>query len=179
VLRTELPAFVHGLWRENPGTVSALVDFLRREAGADDVVVTNYAWDPLYFHTKRPQGLKLLPQSPPAVVRTARERGLPGRVFSVQEARWVVWRPVWEGYLGYRLELVEKALARQGARLEPVASFPETKWESRPELAFHRFPGDRYLFPAEAARIREAPDAVVYRVVWPEPGRAGASDAGS
>lgn len=168
ILRTELPAYASGLWRENPGTVSALVDFLHREAGPDDVLITNYAWDPLYFHTGLPQGLKLLPNAPGPVLRAAQERGLPRWIFGVQDARWVVWRPAWEGYLGYRFEWVEAALARHGARLQAVATFPETKWENRPELHFHRFPGDRYLFPDNVARIREASDAVVYRVLGPE-----------
>ena len=97
------------------------------------------------FRTNLPQGLKLLPDYP--VSAAARAAGLPEYVFGVEGARWLVWRWLWNGYLGYDFDTVARELRAGGASLELVASLPDSRWENRPELHFHRFPGGTYAFP--------------------------------
>jgi 4-amino-4-deoxy-L-arabinose transferase-like glycosyltransferase len=144
-LRTEWIGYARELFEPNPGPVSAIVRFLREHAAPGEILITNYEWEPIYFHTDLPQGLKIMPGYP--VHAVARASGLPEYVFSTKGARWVVWRPLWDGYRGYHLERIEQELRARGASLELVASFPDARWENRPELHFHRFPGDFYPFP--------------------------------
>jgi hypothetical protein len=63
---------------------------------------------------------------------------------------------------------VRAALAARGARLEETASFPETLWENRPELYWHRFPKAGYPFAthALAAGPLYSP-ARLFRIHWP------------
>jgi hypothetical protein len=151
--------------RGEPGTASLLIDHLERRAGPDDVIVTNYSWENLYFYGGRPQGLRL-PLA--GAVRTAAlEAGLPGYVFGVDGADWVVWRPAAEPIPGWDLARITGELAEQGATLERVATFRETLTENRPELHYHRFPGLGMVYAPTrmgAAGPRLA-DAEVHRVV--------------
>jgi hypothetical protein len=149
-LRLEWIGYLRELRETDPGSVSRIADFLTRNASADDVVVTNYEWEPLYFHTNLPQGRKILPEH--GIARAARAKGLPDYVFEVEGARWVVWRPPWEGSLGLRFGDVRSELERSGKRLVPVATPPETLWENRPEIHYHRFPGLGYLYPGDMLR---------------------------
>jgi len=56
----ELGAFARELVAWSPGTDSRIVEFLRSHAQAGCRVVTNYASEPLYFHTGLPQAYKVL-----------------------------------------------------------------------------------------------------------------------
>lgn len=170
VLRAEWLGFARELRETDPGTVARLVDLLGREAGSDDVLITNYEWEPLYFHTRLPQGLKVLPGYP--IHAAARAHGLPAYVFGVDGARWLVWRWPWEGYQDYRFRDVRRALEERGATLQRVAVLPDTRWENRPELHFHRFPGGLLVDPAGMDLLRRGQrlEAVVFRVAWPAAG---------
>jgi 4-amino-4-deoxy-L-arabinose transferase-like glycosyltransferase len=172
LFRTEWLGYARELRETDPGTVAEVVDFLARRAGPDDILITNYAWDPIYFHSRLPQGLKVLPEH--EIHAAARAAGLPDYVFDVTGARWVVWRWPWNGYQGYELERLRAELAPRGAKLELETVVRETVWENRPELHFHRFPGIGHVFPVGSeflgfGRIRGAP---VFRVVWPAEGEA-------
>jgi hypothetical protein len=171
LLRSEWLGFARDLVGPEPGTVTRLVELLGREARPDDILITNYAWEPLYFHTRLPQGLKVLPGYP--IAPAARAAGLPEYVFGVDGARWLVWRWPWEGYQDYRFREVREQLAARGATLERVAVLPDTQWENRPELHFHRFPGEAYVYPRDVALVRRnmRMEAAVFRITWPEPTR--------
>ncbi len=164
-LRREWVGYLRELRESDPGTVSRVVDVLARRAGPDDLLVTNYDWEPLSFHTDLPQALKILPEY--EIREAARAHGLPGYVFEATDARWVVWRPPWEGYQGYAFESVRGELERAGRRLERAAFLPETVWENRPEIHFHRFPGLGHLYPLDLRRAGYGygGPASVYRVV--------------
>src|SRR5438093_10109909 len=54
--------FIRDLFRSNPGTLAASCEFLRKNAKPSDVVITNYESEPLYFHTRLPQGMKIMKQ---------------------------------------------------------------------------------------------------------------------
>jgi hypothetical protein len=164
-LRLELFGFARELWRHDPGSVSHISDWLAAHAGPEDVIITNYAWDPIYFHTRLRQGLKILPHY--EIHDAARARGLPEYVFSVEGADFVIWRWPWLGYQGYQLDQIRAAVEARGARLERVAVLPETVWENRPELHFHRFPGLGHLFPfgMQFQGYGLTPGAPVFRVV--------------
>jgi 4-amino-4-deoxy-L-arabinose transferase-like glycosyltransferase len=159
VVRRELVGFAGELVGSSPGTDSRIIAFLRANARPGDVVVTNYAWEPLYFHTRLPLGYTVLESYP---IRAAAEAaGLPDYVFEPERARWVVWRAPWEGYQGYRWADVTARLRAAGATLERVAAFHETVFENRESLHFRRFPGVGYLYPQPFGRM---PPARVYRV---------------
>src|SRR5262249_29701050 len=51
--------FLHDLFESNPGTVSDCLAFLQQNAKRGDLVITNYESEPLYFHTRLPQGMKI------------------------------------------------------------------------------------------------------------------------
>ncbi len=164
LLRTEWVGFLAELRETTRGTNARIIAFLEEHAEADDVLVTNYAWEPLYFYTGLPQGLKVLPEH--VIHEAARKAALPDYVFGVEQARFVVWRAPWESYQGYFFADVSRALREDGARLVVAARFPETIWENRPELHFRRFPRVGYIYRA-GMRIRgidRHADAVVYRV---------------
>ncbi len=164
LLRTELLAFAHELVDWSPGTDSRLIAFLRANARRGDVVVTNYAWEPLYFHTGLPQGYKVLESYP--ISAAAKAAGLPAYVFRPDDARWLIWRLPWEGYQGYQWDDVTARLAASGATLERVTTFPETVFENRENLHFRRFPVVGYLYPRSVGRpaFGATPPAQVFRV---------------
>lgn len=160
-LTTEQWLFLGDLWRENPGTVAAISQFLREHAKPGEILIANYGWEPLYFHTRLPQGLKILPGYP--VYQAARRKGLPEYVFGIDHARWVVWRPLWEGYQGYRLATVAHDILAEGGLLTQVAQVDETFWENRENIHFRRFSGGRYV----SAWPDKLPSAVIFSVEWP------------
>lgn len=153
--------FLSDLFVANPGTVAKVSDFLRQQAQPGDKLITNYEWEPLYFHTGLPQALKILPGYP--IYQAAKSKGLPDYVFDVDEARWIVWRSVWEGYQEYFARSVEKQVSQRGGRIEHVTQFPETLWENRENIHFHRFAGERYLFHER----EKLPAAEILRINWP------------
>jgi hypothetical protein len=159
--------FVRGLGVPNPGTLPELVDFLEKNAGLDEILVTNFAWDNLYFYRQQPQGFRISPEAP--VLETARALGLPEYVFGLDGAAWVIWRHASDPLPGHPFEKVRSELEARGAELQAVASFRETVWENRPELHWHRFPRVGYIFaPARVGpEGRKWPDATAYRVVRP------------
>src|SRR5262245_32099907 len=176
IVRTELLGFARELVETSPGTDSGVIAFLREHARSGDVVITNYAWEPLYFHTNLPQGYKILESYP--IRAAALEAGLPDYVFRPDSARWIVWRAPWEGYQDYTWRDVFERLAASGATVEQVATLPETVFENRENLHFRRFPGLGYLYPRSVGRAaygRAAP-ARIYRV-RPGPPPAGRSGA--
>ncbi|HEX2484696.1 MAG TPA: glycosyltransferase family 39 protein [Myxococcota bacterium] len=167
-------AFVRGLGAPDAGTLHPLVGLLRERAARDDVVLTNFGWDGLYYYSDLGLGMRIDPSAP--VYAHARRRELPRYVFDVDDADWIVWRGGNEAFLGYPflllgqpLEALRARLAARGARLELVAELPETLWENRPELFWHRFPGLGHPFapPRLGARGPRYRDARVFRVSWP------------
>jgi hypothetical protein len=153
--------FVRDLFRPNPGTVAAACEFLRKNAGPGDVVVTNYESEPLYFHTRLPQGMKIMKQD--SIYEIAKRRHLPDYVFGVDQAHWVVWRFNWDDYLGIKWADVEHRLLSEGAKINDAAQLEETAWENRENIHFHRFAGRRYLFPQD----KDLAPARIFRVDWP------------
>jgi hypothetical protein len=165
---TQWLAFVRGLGVPDPGTLPPLADLLRANAGPDDVVLTNFGWDNLYFYTRLPQALRIAPDAS-AVRRKARALGLPSYVSSINGIDWLVWRGNGDALFGHTLEEVGRELESRGAWLERIATLRETQWENRPELAWHRFPRDGYPFAPRRIGAQGAhyPDAQVFRVHWP------------
>ncbi len=157
----ELLAFMRDLKQENPGTLAQACQFLQDHADAGDLVLTNYDWQPLYFYTRLPQSLRIFPSDP--IYWVAKQKGLPEYVFNVAGVRWLVWRPVWDGYFGYRGSEIGRNLLSSGAQITKVAEFPETIFENRPELHFHRFSGGKYFFIALDSRV----SAQIFRIDWP------------
>jgi 4-amino-4-deoxy-L-arabinose transferase-like glycosyltransferase len=159
--------FVRGLGVPDPGTLPELVGWVRTHAAPEDILVTNFAWDNLYFYTKQRQGFRMAPEAP--VRETALALGLPSYVFGLDGVQWLIWRHASDPLPEYPFERVRRELEARGAKLEQVASFREVLWENRPELHWHRFP--QVGFPFAPRRLGAAgrlyPDAIVYRVVWP------------
>jgi hypothetical protein len=153
--------FISDLFQNNPGTVATVSDFLRNHAQPGDKLITNYEWEPLYFHTGLAQALKILPDYP--IYQAAKLKELPEYVFDVDQARWVIWRPIWEGYQGYSSSDVRRQIIDRGGRIEQVADLPETLWENRENIHFRRFSGGRYLFHDPEI----FPPASIFRVSWP------------
>jgi hypothetical protein len=153
--------FLRDLSGQPPGTLGQICQFLQRNAKGGDILITNYDWEPLYFYTRLPQALKILPEYP--IYETARRKGLPDYVFNVDHARWVIWHPIWEGYVGYSGEEVERQTLAAGARATRVAQFQETIWENRPEIHLHRFSKDKYFFTAPENLL----PAEIFRIDWP------------
>ncbi|MBX7166801.1 MAG: glycosyltransferase family 39 protein [Pirellulales bacterium] len=171
LFRTEVPAFLPEYWSRNAGVVTSLSAYLRGHAKRDDLLITNYEWEPLYFHTGLKQAYKVLPQYD--CVGAARRHNLPEYVFSTQGARWVVWRPIWDGYMDYRLTQVRQELEQQGARLQLVHDVRDTRWENREGVHFRRFPnvGQLYFVWLGPGKLGVNPDwgrAQIYRVTWPD-----------
>lgn len=157
-LRMPQLAFVRGLITPNQGTVAAICEFLEGRAKPGDILLTNYAWEPLYFHTGLPQALKVLPSSP--IYNAARERHLPDYVFYVDRVRWIVDRRAWGANGGQDLNRVLTELRARGYRVTLAAAFPETVWENRENIHFRRFPNDKYFYPWYGL----LPDARIYKV---------------
>lgn len=145
VFRTAQPAFLDSLGRTNAGTTGRIVEYLQRHAAADDIVVTNYAWEPLYFHTGLRQGMTVLPSYP--IYSAARDRKLPEYVFRPDGARWIVWRRAWGAYRGQQLDRVLEYFASQNVPVTLVAAVPETLWENRENVHFRRYAGNKYIYP--------------------------------
>jgi len=162
LLGTEQWLFLRDLWNENPGTVAETCKYLQRFAKPGDVLITNYCWEPLYFHTRLPQAMKILSGYP--VYEAARRKGLPEYVFGVDHVRWLVWRPPYEGYQGYRWANVAREILAQGGRITRVAEVKETHWENREDIFFRRFSGGIYLYRS----LEKVPPAGIFRVDWPE-----------
>ena len=158
---TEQFLFLRDLWRENPGSVAQACRFLKPTAKAGDVLIANYGWESLYFYTRLPQALKILPDYP--IYDRARRKNLPEYVFGVDRARWIVWRLYWEGYQGYRWSEVEKAIVEKGGRITQVAEVAETIWENRENIHFRRFSGGVHLYPWAPS----FPPEGIFRVDWP------------
>ena len=148
------------LFRTNTGALGETCEFLNTYARPADRVIANADQDPLYFHTRLPQALKLLPGYP--IYETARRQGLPNYVFSVDGARWIVWRYFWDGFDGYRWTDVAKAITDDGGRLTQVATLKETIWENREDIHFRRFAGNRYLYSG----FEDMPPGGIFRVDW-------------
>lgn len=163
LLRDDLLSFVRELRQENPGTVAHVSKFLKNQAAPDDILITNYSWEPVYFHTGLRQGLKIIEGYP--IYDAARKHKLPDYVFGIEGVRWIVWRWPWEGYRGYAWEPLQQALRENGAAITKVAEMPETTWENRPEAHFHRFPGNDYKYPWFPPDAE--PAAEIFRVDWP------------
>ena len=153
--------FVRDLFRANPGTVAAACEFLHKNAAPSDVVITNYESEPLYFHTRLPQGMKIMKQD--SIYEIAKRRQLPDYVFGVEHARWVVWRFNWDDYLGIKWADLEHRLLSEGAKISDAAQLEETAWENRENIHFHRFVGARYLFPQD----KHLAAAHIFHVDWP------------
>jgi 4-amino-4-deoxy-L-arabinose transferase-like glycosyltransferase len=153
--------FLRDLSGQEPGTLGKVCQFVREHAKPGDVLITNYDWEPLYFYTRLPQALKVLPDYP--IYNAARRKGLPDYVFNVDRVRWIVWRPIWENYVGYSGEELERQTLSAGARVTRVARFEETIWENRPEIHLHRFSADKYFFTAPEHLL----PAEIFRIDWP------------
>ena len=153
--------FLSDLFQSNPGTIATISTFLRDHALPGDKLITNYEWEPLYFHTRLPQALKILPDYP--IYSAAKGKRLPDYVFDVDQARWIIWRPIWDGYQGYFGADVERQIVERGGRAERIAEVPETLWENRENIHFRRFSGGRYLFHGPET----FPSANIFHIVWP------------
>jgi Dolichyl-phosphate-mannose-protein mannosyltransferase len=154
--------FLSDLVVANPGTIAKVSDFLRHEAHPEDKVITNYEWEPLYFHAGLAQALKILPGYP--IYEAAKSKGLPDYVFDVDHVHWVIWRPVWNGFQEYFADAIQREITERGGKIELVAKVPETLWENRENIHFHRFSGDRYLFHDP----EKFPPTEILRVDWPD-----------
>jgi 4-amino-4-deoxy-L-arabinose transferase-like glycosyltransferase len=161
VLRTTQLQFVRSLNRPNDGVIAEISGYLRANAKRDDVVITNYAWEALYFHTRLPQGAKISKSFP--IYPVARASKLPPYVFGADRVRWIVWRRAWPAYFPEQDcgELLER-LRLAGVTTTLVASIPETLFENRENIHFRRYPGNEYVFPWYPAM----PNAEIYRVDW-------------
>lgn len=153
-------AFLSDLFKPNGGTIASLSAFLHEHAESGDKLITNYEWEPLYFHTGLAQALKILPDYP--IYSAAKSKGLPDYVFDVDQVRWIVWRPIWDGYQGYFAGQVQEQIAARGGKIERIAQVPETLWENRENVHFRRFNGDQYLFHEPES----FPPVSIFRVVW-------------
>jgi hypothetical protein len=160
-LPTEDYLFVRDLCRPNIGTLGESSEFLRQHAHPGDLVITNYESEPLYFHTKLPQGMKIMRQDP--IYDAARRYGLPDYIFAVDHAHWVIWRFNWDDYLGIHWPEVADHLLADGGQITSMAEIKETGWENRENIHFHRFSGDTYLFSQKT----DLAHARIFRVDWP------------
>ena len=159
LLRTGQVQFVRSLAAPNPGVVAHINEFLRANASPGDVIVTNYAWEPIYFHSRLPQGAKIAPSFP--IYRHARAHHLPEYVFSAAGARWIIWRRAWPAY--FKEQDAARALqdsVNAGRVPRLVARIRETMYENRENIHFRRFAGDRYIFPSYG----KLPDVLIYKV---------------
>jgi 4-amino-4-deoxy-L-arabinose transferase-like glycosyltransferase len=159
-VNTEQYFFLRDLWHENPGTVGQTCKILGQFAKPGDRLIANYGWESLYFYTRLPQALKILPDYP--IYNVARRKGLPDYVFDPDHARWIVWRLYWEGYQGYRWNEVEQKILEKGGRLTQVAEVEETLWENRENIHFRRFSGRIHLYPWGPS----FPPEGIFRVDW-------------
>lgn len=157
----EQAAFVRDLVHQNLGALANGCHFFKTHANASDLVLTNYDWQPLYFYTRLPQSLRIFPDYP--IHQAARRKGLPEYVFNIDGVRWVFWRPAWGGLWEYVGSEISRDLVNRGARLTTVAQFPETIFENRPEIHFHRFSSNKYFYVTVDDHVM----ASIIRVDWP------------
>ena len=157
-LRTGQLAFLQSLGEPNVGTTGQIVEYLKANAKAGDVVLTNYGWEPLYFHTRLPLAMTVLSSHPS--YQAAKSHGLPDYVFRPNDARWIVWRRAWGAYRGQSIEQVLARLGEDHVKAIPVLTLRETLWENRENLHFRRFANGRYIYPWHD----DVPDTVIYRV---------------
>jgi 4-amino-4-deoxy-L-arabinose transferase-like glycosyltransferase len=162
VLRTTQVGYLKSLIEPNPGTIARVAEFLTAHAAPNDVVITNYEWEPLYFYTRLPQGMKVLPSYP--IWSAAKAHELPSYVFSAKGVRWIVWRQAWGAYRGQACDRIIKDVQDQGASVVALATVPETLWENRENIHFRRFPGNRYYYSWHYS----LPPTLIFRVEWPE-----------
>jgi hypothetical protein len=165
VIRTGQFYFIQDLAKPNPGTTARIVEFLDAHAREGDVVITNYGWEPLYFHTRLPLGMTVLPAHP--IYAAVRTRGLPEYVSSDEGARWIVWRRAWGDYSGLAVEEVVYNLQAAGVTVTLEETIPETLWENRENVHFRRFAGGRYIYPW----FESVGETRIYRLDWPDPKR--------
>ena len=159
LLRTEELHYVRSLGAPNPGTIARVSDFLRSHAAPTDVVITNYSWEPLYFHTQLPQAAKVAPSFP--IYWAARAAGLPEYVFDGSRATWIVWRRAWPAlFHEQNISDVIRRVRESGMVPRLVASIPETIYENRANVHFHRFSGGHYVF----SPYPNAPDVLIFHV---------------
>jgi len=162
ILRTAQVGYLKSLVEPNPGTTARVAEFLTAYASANDVVITNYEWEPLYFYTRLPQGMKVLPSYP--IWSAAKAHELPSYVFSAKGARWIVWRQAWGAYRGHACDRIIEDVKAQGASVVALATVPETLWENRENIHFRRFPGNRYYY----SWFQPLPATLIFRVDWPK-----------
>jgi 4-amino-4-deoxy-L-arabinose transferase-like glycosyltransferase len=158
LVNTGQAAFLRSLSASAPGTTGQVIEFLNANAQAGDIVITNYGWEPLYFHTRLPQGMTVLPSYP--IYEAARRQGLPDYVFTAQGVRWIVWRRAWGRYRGHDCDRLIATLTSQGVPVRLVMTIDETIWENRENLHFHRFAGNDYIYPW----FKDLPDTLIYQV---------------
>ncbi len=158
--------FLKDLGKPIYSTAAALAALLREEAQPDDVILTNYSWETLYFETNLAQGLRIHPVN--RLFPQAQALGLPVYVFNVDDADWLLWRPSWHPLQGMSLPRLRAFLEARGARLEFVRRYPETHWANRPELHFHRFREIGFPYAPHTLGAQGIPyeDALVFRVHW-------------
>ena len=175
LLNLQLWQLLRGLGTPGPGTMPRLAAFVTSNTEPDDIVLTNFGWDWLYYYTDRRQAYRISPEAS-ALRSAAREVGLPSYVTSLDGVDWLVWRHAAAPLPGLSYDEARAQLEARGARLESVAQFRDILWENRPELHWHRFPGVGLPFAPRrfGAEGPAYPDAVVYRVRWPD----AASDDG-
>ena len=160
-IETDFAAYVRTLAAPTIGTEGEVCRFLQAHAGPSDIVVTNYAWETIYFHTNLPLGLRILPSYP--IYDAAKRAGLPDYVFDARGVRWIVWRQAWGIYQGIDIGRLIDALRAAKIPVAQVAAMPETLWENRENVHFRRFAGPEYIYPW----FPQIPDTLIFRVDWP------------
>lgn len=161
LLRTTQVQFIRSLTRSNPGTIANVSQWLSTHAEPGDVIVTNYEWEALYFHTRLPQAARISPSFP--IYQVAKARALPAYVFDPERVRWIIWRRAWPAYFREQdLAALLDRLTRRGVTTTLAASIPETLYENRENIHFRRYPGQTYVFPW----YMNLPDVHIYRVDW-------------
>lgn len=161
IVRTTQARYVFSLLDTPHGVIAGISRFLLAHAGAGDIVITNYAWEAVYFHTRLPQAMKVNASFP--IYETVRQR-LPEYVYTPRGVRWIVWRRAWAPYWAQDCERIVRELTAAGIPVRLVASIPETLYENRENVHFRRFAGGDYVYPW----FDDLPPTLIYRVDWPE-----------
>jgi 4-amino-4-deoxy-L-arabinose transferase-like glycosyltransferase/tetratricopeptide (TPR) repeat protein len=159
ILKTTPVHYIRSLTAHNPGVIERISTFLRANADPSDVVVTNYEWEALYFHTGLPQGARIARSFP--IYARAREAGLPEYVFGAHGVRWIVWRRAWPAYFDDQdCSEILRSVTQAGLVPRLALSVQDTLFENRENVHFRPFPGNTYIFPWYS----NIPDALVYQV---------------
>jgi tetratricopeptide (TPR) repeat protein len=160
-IRTTPVRYVRTLNRPNPGVIVRISEFLNANAAPGDVVLTNYAWESLYFYTGLPQAMKVARWFP--IYSAARARGLPDYVFDTAGVRWIVWRRAWPAAFPEQdCGALLRRLAEAGITTVLAASIPESLYENRENVHFRRWADQQYVFPWYGP----FPDVLIFRVDW-------------